>query len=212
MKKQILALLAIFTFGAFLFTSCETDDAVINTPADAFIDLGDEFDPMEGVTVDNGNLEDVEHDFTPSFDNKKVNHYVLTYTLGQVTATRNVYVRANNIAGNYTVNDVVTGYEAGTYNYNVTVDFLTAGDPADRYNKLILREFSAYMPLRDFTVTIDGTHITLPPTQPDGWLGTLEGSGTFKEDSDGNFSIVNITYNYSDDDESGTGIATFSRQ
>jgi hypothetical protein len=206
--KKLFRIFAFVAISAFIFTSCETEDAVITLVGDAVIafDLGEEFvDP--GVTVENGKVDDVTVTFSPQYDKFKVDEYVATYTLGNASAQRTVWVRSNDLAGTYSVSDAIDG--VGTLTYEVTV-----AQKAAEYNVLRITGFN------DFNIvveaTINGNVITIPSQTPSNWNAAagelVMGSGTYNGETE---ALVNFTYTikWLDGGElvTDTGTATYTR-
>ncbi len=177
MKKQLLGIFAIFAIGAFLFTSCETDDPVITIEGDdpLVLDLGQEFE-CPGFSVEHGDEEDVTIDFTPAFDKHLVNEYIATYRLGSVTAERTVWVRSNELTGDYSVTVSEEGYDDFDYIMDVR-------QASNEYNVIRLIDFAAYATPIEVRATINGDVITIPKQTPvseaDWGDDTVEGTGTY---------------------------------
>ncbi len=206
--KKLFGIFAIAAISAVMFTSCETEDPIITLVGDATIafDLGEDFtDP--GVTVENGKAEDVVVTFSPEYNKDKVDEYTATYTLGNATATRAVWVKSNLLAGTYGVSDAIDGF--GTIEYEVTV-----AQKAGEYNVIRITGFN------DFNIvveaTINGDVITIPSQTPSNWnagAGELvQGTGTYDGE---NKNLINFTYTIKwldgGDLITDTGVATYTR-
>lgn len=88
----------------------------------------------------------------------EVGFYPITYTVSDeagnsTTETRIVYIRANALAGSYSVHAVVTGTYAGTYDFTETI---TA---SINYNNLIFSGLSGF-PGLVVNATVDGSKIS----------------------------------------------------
>ncbi|HRY33478.1 MAG TPA: DUF5011 domain-containing protein [Bacteroidales bacterium] len=201
MKKSfVLVLVLAIASGLVFFSGCKKDDTTAPVitligGATVYIDLGQAWvDP--GFTAEDDEDGDITAQVvvTGTVDNKVVNEYMITYTVAddagnETTIERKVYVRAELLKGTYDVTDVVTGANAGTYTYTVTID------PSSDYNKLLFKNFGGFGATVTVSITISGTNVTIPsqspPGMPPGFEGTITGFGTY----DGNTKeIKNITY------------------
>lgn len=191
--KNWLKFAAVLTLGAFLFTACSDDDdddveIFLNVPADATLNLGADFDPMEGVSVQGTSIDNVEWVVNPEWNKHLVNHYVFTYVAGDKNAERNVYIQVDNLLGTYVVSD--EDADGTTYTpYSVTV---TKGNA---YNKLRFNDL--YYP--DFIVNANviGSVIEIPEQTHQNV--TVEGTGTY----DGENGVI-LTIDYIIDGVEGT--------
>lgn len=194
--KKLMKFSAALMFGALIFTACTPSETTLTVPADATIDLGDTFDPMTGVTVDGGDIDDVTVTWNPTFNANVVDKYVITYTISGESKTRNLFVRADKLAKSYSVTDVDS--DGTTYNpYPVTV---TRGT---EYNELRFNELW----YNDIIIngTISGTTLTIPSQTftIEGSQVVVSGTGTY----DGaNLKISTISYNLG----GTTGTSTFN--
>lgn len=208
MKKQILSLFAVVAFAAFLFTSCETDDATITLLGDNPIefDLGEEYEEP-GYEVDGGNEDDVVTSFSPEYDKSKVNEYVATYSLGNASATRTVHVTSALLAGSYSVEDNEDGNPDPIY-YNIV-----ASQSGTDFNKLNISNFLGY----DITAAavVNGDDVTVAKFQPTGWADgeSIEATGSYsgenKELLSFDYTVIEV---YNDDVLTTTGTATLTKQ
>ena len=205
MRKNWLKFAAALTIGAFIFTACESE-VTLTAPADATIDLGEEFDEKAGLIVDGADVEDVSVLWNPAFNNELVDHYVGTYTVDGVSDQRNVYVRSNLLAGPYSVLDAVDG--GGNLNYNVTVT-----QSSQEFNRLLIDGFG------DFNIqvyaTINGSAITVPLQTPTNWTGaeSVQATGSYNGETK---TLQSFTYTikYLDGGEviTETGNAIYTKQ
>lgn len=172
MKKSIFKVMAIFAVLAIIGVSCTEDD--ITDPTITLIgaetmtvDLGDVFiDP--GATANDDKDGDLTSQIsvTGTVNTDEVGEYHLTYTVSDeagntATATRTVYVRANELAHTYSSSLSGDGtWGPFTDNYTLTVTASTT-----TYNKIILSPFSNYPGLTvsaivgATTLNLDGTYI-----------------------------------------------------
>ncbi|PLW94735.1 MAG: hypothetical protein C0592_01965 [Marinilabiliales bacterium] len=151
MKKSIFKVMAIFAVLAIIGVSCTEDDitnpTITLTGSETMtIDLGDDFtDP--GATANDDKDGDLTSQIsvTGTVTTDEVGVYTLTYTVSDeagntATATRTVYVQADELAGAYSSSLSGDG-TWGTFTDNYT---LTVTASATTYNKLILSPFSNY--------------------------------------------------------------------
>lgn len=185
--KNWLKFTAALVIGAFIFTACETE-VTLTVPGDATIDLGDDFDPKQGVTVDGAKLEDVQVLWNPAWNNELVDHYVASYSIEGETAQRNVYVRADKLTKTYQVTDVDDDGTQYTP-YPVTV---TRGT---EFNELRFNEL--YFDDAIINAVINGSVITIPQQTFQGV--SIQGTGTY----DGAAHKI-LTINYIIDGVPGT--------
>ncbi len=198
--KKLMKFAALLIVGAMVFTACEKD-VVLNVPGDATIDLGDEFDALEGVSVDGANVEDVDVLWDPAWNEFEVNHYIASYEIEGETAQRNVYVQADKLGGNYAVTD--EDDDGTTYNpYPVIVA------RGEEYNELRFNELF----FNDIIVDaiVDGSVITIPQEGHivEGENVSIQGTGTYDGE---NQKILTIDYEigYPGEDVI-TGTSTFN--
>jgi hypothetical protein len=204
--KRILLSIAFLTmiFGATLLTSCTKDDTTapvisLTTPTTMYLDLGDTYtDP--GYTA----TDDVDGDITTNVvtsgtvNTAQVGEYVITYTVSDAAGNtdsqeRTVYVRADKLAGTYTVNSVITGGPgAGTYIFYPTVATTST------YNKLSIANFGGWGGTVLGFVTISGSTVTIysqkPAGVPAGSEGTALGTGTYS-----GLAFTGLTYTWTYD-------------
>ena len=206
MKRQILALLAIFTFGTFLFTSCETDDAVITLKGDnpAVFDLGQDF-VEPGFEVEGGNEDDVEVAWSPAYNKNVVQEYIATYSLETASSVeRKVHVSSKLLAGTYNVSD--TGL-ANDYQNTVT-------QSTEVFNRLIISNFLDFETAITVTAIVDGTSITVPKHTPSGWGAgeTVEATGSYNGETKTlttfEYTIIEI---FDGETVESTGTLTFTK-
>lgn len=188
MKKISLSIAALAVVLAVTFTSCKKDDTgipVVSLTGDGTIaiELGATWtDPGATATDDNdGTITPV---VTGTVNTDKVGEYPITYTAtdeaGNVgTATRTVIVKANALAGTYTVNETLQDQTTDTYTSIVTV----SGNNNTLYNKLVLSNFGKYGSASVATITVTST----------GFTGA---DYSFTDPDVGNVSITNITGTY----------------
>jgi hypothetical protein len=193
MKKlfAIVMLMAIGT-GLVSLTSCTKDDTTapditLNGDATMYIDLATVFtDP--GATANDDEDGDLTANITSTgtVNVNEVGLYVITYSVADEAGntsevTRDVYVRANLLEGNYHVTDVVTGTSAGTYTYDIEVD--PSSNVTTGWQTLIINNFGGFGAPVNVTCTINGGVITIPEQQPSGmaagWEAKITGSGTY---------------------------------
>lgn len=170
--KNWLKITAALVIGAFIFTACETE-VTLSVPGDTTINLGDNFDPKDGVSVDGADLEDVLVLWNPAWNNELVNHYVATYSVDGETAQRNVYVSSALLAGIYAVVDEIDGDETITYN-------MTVAQSTEEFNKLLISNFLGFPSLQGQAI-VEGTTVTVPKFTPPGWepAESIEATGTY---------------------------------
>lgn len=186
--KKLLKFTAALVIGAFVFTACQTDVTLTVPTTDATIDLGDDFDPKAGVTVDGAKLEDVQVLWNPAWNNELVDHYVASYSIEGETAQRNVYVRADKLAKTYQVTDVD---EDGTQ-YTPYPVIVTRGT---EFNELRFNEL--YFDDVIVNGVINGSVLTIPQQTFQGV--SIQGTGTY----DGATQKI-LTINYTIDGVAGT--------
>ncbi len=170
--KNWLKITAALVIGAFIFTACETE-VTLSVPGDTTINLGDNFDPKDGVSVDGANLDDVQVLWNPAWNNELVDHYVASYSVDGETAQRNVYVSSSLLAGSYAVVDEIDGDETITYN-------MTVNQSTEEFNKLLIPNFLGFENLQGQAI-VEGTTVTVPRFTPSGWDPTesIEATGTY---------------------------------
>lgn len=190
--KNLMRFSAALMFGALIFTACTPSETTLTVPADATIDLGDDFDPMTGVTVDGGDIDDVTATWNPQFNKNLVDKYVITYAISGESKTRNLFVRADKLAKTYTVTDLDNN--GTTYTpYPVSVSRGT------EYNELNFNELW----FDDVVIhgTITGNVLTIPSQTVSGVV--VSGTGTYNGETQ---KILTITYNV----DGTAGTSTFS--
>ncbi len=193
--KAILKLFAVITVGAFLFTACE-QDVTLSVPGDTTIDLGEDFDPKEGVDVSGADLEDVTVLWNPEFDNTVVNHYVASYTVNGETATRNIYVSADELAGSYVVVDEEDDWSSDEY----TVNVVSIGE----YNELRFDQW-LYEDISLIEGRVEGEEVIIPNQEVYDDL-FVEGTGTYDGAEQ---KILTIDYKIEDEGTVYEGTSTF---
>jgi len=195
--KNWLKFTAALVIGAFIFTACETE-VTLTVPGDATIDLGDEFDPKEGVSVSGAKLDDVLVLENPQFSNVLVDHYVFSYSVEGETAQRNVYVRADKLTGSYGVTEVDNTGTFGPYPLTVT-----RGPEFNeiRFNELFFDDIIV-------NAVINGAAITIPAQNYFGNTVTIQATGSY--DGAGH-KILQLDYTLLIDGEEVVGTATFER-
>ncbi len=195
--KNWLKFTAALVIGAFIFTACETE-VTLTVPGDATIDLGDDFDPKAGVTVDGAKLEDVNVFWNPAWNNELVDLYVASYSVEGETDQRNVYVRADKLTGSYGVTEVDNTGTFGPYPLTVT--------RGPEYNEIRFNELF----FDDIIVNaiINGAVITIPAQNYFGNTVTIQATGSY--DGAGH-KILKLDYTLLIDDEEVVGTATFER-
>ncbi len=188
---------AALVIGAFVFTACEDDDVILSAPADTTLDLGAEFNPMDGVSVDGMDIEDVTWNAVPEWNIYEVNHYVFTYTAGDQVADRNVFIQVDELLGIYEVTDEDddgTSYEP----YLVTVS------KGSEYNTLRFSEL--FYPDIFINAEVNGGFITIPEQTFFDNTVTIEGTGSYDGETR---KILVINYNIVDNGETFVGTSTF---
>lgn len=183
--------------GAFIFTACETE-VTLTVPGDATIDLGDDFDPKAGVTVDGAKLEDVNVLWNPAWNNELVDHYIASYTVEGESDQRNVYVRADKLTGNYAATEVDNTGTFGPYPINVV-----RGPEFNeiRFNELFFDDII-------INAVINGSVITIPAQNYFNNNVTIQATGSY-DGAAHKILQLNYTMNYFGDEIVGT--ATFTR-
>jgi hypothetical protein len=219
MKKiALVTVLLVIAGGMIFFSSCKKDDTTApvitllgSNPL--YLDLGDTWtDP--GFTAN----DDKDGDITTSVvvtntpNMAQVNHYTVTYTVedkagNATTETRDVYVKSDRLIGTYAAHDVVTGANAGEYDYNITVTQSSAA-----YNKLLLQNFGGFGAAVVANLNIVGTAVTIPTQtpagMPAGYEGSIAGTGTYLGLA---LKTLNYTVNYTAGG-SDAGVATLTKQ
>lgn len=192
--KRLFAtvMLMAFGFGLVSLTSCSKDDTTsptITLTGDAimYIDLATVFtDP--GFTANDDEDGDITANVTATgvVNTNEVGKYVITYSVADDAGntseiTRDVYVKADLLKGNYHVSDVVTGTSAGTYTYDIEVSPSSAATTG--WQTLIINNFGGFGTPVNVICTIEGGVITIPEQQPSGmaagWEAKITGSGTY---------------------------------
>lgn len=171
--KNCLKFTAALLIGTFIFTACESE-VTLTVPADITIQLGDNFDSMEGVKVDGAKLEDVVVLENPQFSNVHVNHYVFSYSVDGETAQRNVYVSSSLLAGSYSISDAIDS--GGTETYVMTVT-----QSSQEFNRLIISNFLGYGQNYQGQAIVEGASVTIPKFTPTNWdpAESIEATGTY---------------------------------
>lgn len=199
--KNVLPVLIIMAL-MIAFVSCKKDTADTSAPTITLngdnpvsLILGDTYTDAGATATD-----DVDGDLTSSIvvsgtvNNALAGTYTITYAVSDAagnaaTAHRTVYVKnaASYLNGGYSVVDVVTGKNAGTHNYNVTVSAHSSIN-----NKLLIYNFGGWGSSVYAEMMLSGSALTIssqnPPMMTD--PGTVTGSGT----SDST-SVTTINYN-----------------
>ncbi len=193
--KKWLKFAAVIMVGALIFTACEKD-VTLSVPGEAVIDLGDEFDPLAGVTVDGAKVEDVQVLWNPAWSNVLVNHYVATYQIEGETAQRDVYVRADKLARNYAVTELDNTGSFGPYPVVVTrgTEFNEL-----RFNELFFDDIIV-------NAVIDGAAMTIPTQSFFSGNVTVNGTGSYNGDTQ---RVTSINYTMDYYGEEIIGVATF---
>ncbi|PKP02467.1 MAG: hypothetical protein CVU11_11845 [Bacteroidetes bacterium HGW-Bacteroidetes-6] len=176
MKKTFAKIAAAIVVIAFIGVSCTEDDITNPTitltgGATMTLDLGATYtDP--GFTANDDKDGDLTSQVTVTgtVNTSQVGAYEITYTVSDeagnsTTETRMVYVRANALAGSYSVHAVVTGAGAGTYDYTEVV----TASGVD-YNKIIISDFN-YYPNLTVSATVTGSSISFNETKSYDWDG-----------------------------------------
>ncbi len=165
--KNWMKFAAALVIGAFVFTACEDDEVILSVPSDTELNLGAEFNPMDGVAVDGADIEDVSWNAVPAWNIYEVNHYVFTYTVENQVADRNVYITSDLLAGTY---DVVDLEEDATTPITYSTTVL---QHLEDYNKLLIQGFAGFSGVTA-TATVAGSEIIIPEFRPANWV---EGEG-----------------------------------
>ncbi len=178
--KNWLKFTMTLVIGAFIFTACETEVTLTVPTTDVTIDLGDEFDPLNGVTVDGADIEDVQVLWNPAWSNVLVDHYVASYSVEGQTGQRNVYVQADKLAKTYQVTDVDNdGTQYTPYPVSVT--------RGPEFNELRFNEL--YFENIIVLGVINGPVLTIPQQTLQGV--SIEGTGTYDGEAQ---KILTIDY------------------
>jgi len=138
--------------------------------------------------------------------------YTLTYSVKDAagntgTATRTVKVvnSADYLNGGYTVTDIVTGKNAGTHNYTVTVSALSSVN-----NKLLIYNFGGWGSSVYVAATLSGTTLTIASQNPSMMSdpGSVSGTGTTNTSA-----VTSVAYNCTyTSGGSDAGSATYSKR
>lgn len=147
-----------------LFTACQ-DDAepeITVMPEDVTLQLGEEWDYMTGVSVENFELNDVVVSQAPTFNKHLVDHYAFTYAAGTATADRNVYVSSAALAGTYSVSDLEDG-ATSPFTYNLTVL-----QHVTDFNRLVIQGFAGFSNVTAEAV-INGAFLMVNEFTPAAW-------------------------------------------
>ena len=166
--KNLLKFTVALVISAFIFTACETEVTLTVPTSDVTIDLGDDFDELDGVTVDGADIEDVQVLWNPAWNNELVDLYVASYSVEGETAQRNVYVRADKLAKTYQVTDVD---DDGTQ-YTPYPVIVTRGTEFNelRFNELFFDDVIV-------NGVVNGSVITIPQQTFQGV--SIQGTGTY---------------------------------
>jgi len=160
--------------GVVLFSSCQQDDTekpiiTLNGDKTMYVNLGDTWQDPGATANDNkdGNLTS-QITVTGTVNTNQVGEYTLIYTVSDeagntATETRTVYVKADRLAGTYSVTASVTGPGQGIYDYteNITASSVD-------YNKLIITNFSGYSNLV-VNAFVSGPNISVDQTATYDW-------------------------------------------
>lgn len=219
--KSIHSIPALFLLFIIVFaSSCkkeETPDTIapvitLNGDNPATVYLGGTYTDAGATATD-----ETDGDLTSSITSTnninllQTGTYTVTYSVTDAagntgTETRSVKVinEANYIAAGYSVVDVVTGKNAGTYYYNVSVSAHSTIN-----NKLLIYNFGGFGSLVYAEVTLSGTTLTLGSQNPTlmNDPGTISGSGSTDSTA---VTTINYTCIY-DSGGSDTGSATFTK-
>ncbi len=197
--KNWLKFTAALVIGAFIFTACNDEDPeiILTVPADATLDLGAEFDPMAGVTVDGTDISNVSWNAVPDWNIYEVNHYVFTYTAGDEMVDRNVYIQVDELLGIYEVTD--EDDDGTTYApYPVTVS------KGAEFNTLRFNEL--YYPDILVNAEVNGSIITIPEQNYFDNTVTIQGTGSYNGETK---EILIINYTIVDNGDTFVGTSTF---
>jgi hypothetical protein len=204
MKKTLFSITSIALAGVILtFSACKKADTtppvITLTGANPLtLHLGDTYTEPGFTATDNvdGDVKS-KVAVTGTVNTSQVGAYTLTYNVSDAAGnaataqTRTVDVQSDYLVGSYAVTDFVTGSNAGTYTYNVTVT-----QSGTDYNKLLFGNFGGFGASVSVYANVSGTVITIPSQQPSGvplsgtsisGTGTYTGSGT-------SWKITSITY------------------
>lgn len=193
MKRNfVIFTMVAFAIGLMTFTSCKKDDTTspditLAGGSVLYINLATTF-TEPGFVANDDKDGDITANVTKtgSVNTNMVGLYTLTYTVAdkagnETTVTRDVYVKTAKLAGNYHVIDVVTGANAGTYTYDVTVDSSAAANTW--WKTIVIHNFGAYGTPVVVSATIDAGVITIPEQSPSGmpagYEGKITGTGTY---------------------------------
>lgn len=110
-----------------------------------------------------------------------------------------------SLAGTYDVTDIVTGFEAGTYNYTVTV---TAS--ATEQNRILIQDFGGFEPVITVYAEIIDGRLSVPSQNPSGFGAgnSISGSGTVE----GSDKIAKISYIAQIGTNASNGNATYTKK
>lgn len=202
MKKQIfLFATVLFTAGVIIMSGCKKADT---TPPVITLTGGTVSQNISDTYVEPGftATDDKDGDLkskvvvTGSVTNGSVNTYTLKYNVSDAAGnaateqTRTVMVKSDQLAGLYDGVSVVTGKNAGTYNYTATVAQSTTA-----YNKVNITNLGGLGATVVVTATISGTTLTIASQSPSSMTdpGTISGTGTVSGQT---ITSLNYTISY----------------
>lgn len=201
-SKKIIPALIIIALMIVISSCKKEDDAdttapviTLNGTTPVSVTLGDTYTDA-GATA----LDDVDGDLTSSIvtsgtvNTAQKGANTITYTVTDAagntateTRTVNVVNSADYLNGGYSVVDIVTGKNAGTHNYNVSVSAHSFDN-----NKLLIYNFGGWGSSVYIEMTLNGTALTIASQNPSLMSdpGTVTGTGITNTTS-----VTSINYN-----------------
>lgn len=202
MKKLSIVLVSL-TLMVAIFAGCKKDattPTITLTGSSVTMGLGDVFtDPGYKATdaTDGDITTSVVVTGLPNVD--QVGEYTVKYNVKNKAAvaaaevTRTVKVTSDKLIGQYNVDETVTGKNAGTYSYTVTIT-----QSSSDYNKLSVQNFGGYGGTVYVAMTVSGAVITIASQSPSSMTdpGVVSGSGQYNK-AGTIYKITNINYSTS---------------
>lgn len=199
MKKLSIVLVSL-TLMVAIFAGCKKDattPTITLTGGEVTMNLGDVFtDPGYKATdaTDGDITSSVVVTGLPNVD--QVDAYTVKYNVknkalvAAAEVTRTVKVKSDKLIGTYDVNETVTGKNAGTYTYTITVT-----QSSSEYNKLLVSNFGGFGGTVSVYMTVNGAVVTIPNQDPSSMPdpGAISGSGQYNK-AGSIYKLTNLTY------------------
>lgn len=211
-----MRIIAIATFGAFIFASCTTEDSkapaiTLTGDQNMTIALNSTFTDPGATALDeeDGDLTS-QITVTGTVNVNLAGTYTLTYTVSDAagntgTKTRTVVV-ANDKAGwsgSYSVSDVVGSGTPSNYNDNITASTTVN-------NRVWVTKFAYYTNGAVYFDFTSATNVTIPMQTVT--CGNPSADRTFSGNGTANTNTITLNYTEATNGTSVTGVETYTKQ